>query len=229
MISVNVLSHSEYRFYSGPDHLIKQYLIFREQWYTILTWSINGEPTIMKFLYDYFPIICFFVGYKIWGIYTATAITMVASILQVGVFWFKHHRFEKLHLITLGFVILLGGSTLLFHKAIYIKWKPSIIYWVFAIVLLGSQFIGSKTVLHRILGDKINVPIKIWTRLNIAWGIFFALLGCLNLYVVYNYSTNAWVNFKLFGTLGLLLVFAIGQAFYMARYMKDDKKLSAKK
>lgn len=183
----------------------------------------------MKFLFDYFPIICFFIAYKFYGIYIATAVTMVASFLQVSYFWLKHRRFEKLHWITLALVLILGGSTLIFHKEIFIKWKPSIIYWLFTIILVITQLFGSKPLLHRMLGDKIIIPDKIWSRLNMSWAIFFLFLGILNLYVVYNFNTNSWVNFKLFGTLGLILIFAVAQAFYMARYMEDNKKLSNKK
>lgn len=178
----------------------------------------------MKFLYDYFPIICFFVAYKLYGIYIATAVTMAASALQVSVFWLFKRRFERMHVITLFFVLLLGGITLLLHDPIFIKWKPSIIYWIFSVVLLASQYLGKRRALiHRMLSDKINMPVLIWHRINLAWAVFFFFLGFLNLYVVYHYSTDAWVNFKLFGTLGLMLVFVIGQALYMARFMEEEK------
>lgn len=182
----------------------------------------------MKFLFDYFPIICFFIAYKLWGIYVATAVAMVTSALQLTFYWIKHRRFEKLHVITFAFIMILGSMTLIFHKAIFIKWKPTIVYWIFGAVLLGSHFIGKKTVMHRMLNDKITLPKKIWSRLNLSWAIFFLLLGVLNLYVVYHYDTNAWVNFKLFGTLGLMLVFIVAQAFYLARYVQSSKKISNK-
>jgi intracellular septation protein len=176
----------------------------------------------MKFFYDYFPIICFFIAYKLFGIYIATGVTMVASVLQVAFFWLWHRRFEKLHLITLALVIFLGSSTLIFHKTIFIKWKPSIIYWVFALILLFSRYFSKKPLLQKMLGDKINLPEKIWHRLNLTWTAFFIFLGALNLYVVYHYSTDGWVNFKLFGTLGLVLVFVVAQALYMTRYMEKE-------
>lgn len=181
----------------------------------------------MKFLFDYFPIIVFFVAYKLWGIYIATAITMGASLVQVGVYWLIHRRFEKFHIITMAFILVLGSFTLIFHKAIFIKWKPTIVYWIFSIVLIGSHFIGSKSLIHRMLHEKISLPQKVWNRINMSWAIFFLLLGCANLYVVYHYDTNTWVNFKLFGTLILMLVFIFGQALYMSKHMhtlkKDDK------
>ena len=177
----------------------------------------------MKLLFDYFPIIIFFAAYKIWGVYVATAATMGACALQNLAYWFKNRRFEKLHLITLLSVLILGGFTLFFHNAIFIKWKPSIIYWLFAFALLVSHFFSHKNLLHRMLGDKIILPRHVWGNLNIAWSVFFIFLGGLNVYVIYHYDTNAWVNFKLFGTLGLTLLFTVLQAFYMAKYIQDDK------
>lgn len=175
----------------------------------------------MKLLFDYFPIICFFIAYKFFGIFIATEVTMAACILQNITYWLMHKRFEKLHLITLLSVLILGGFTLFFHNIIFIQWKPTIIYWIFAGVLLFSQFFSHKNVLIRMLGDKISLPQKIWNTLNIAWSVFFIFLGFLNIYVIYHYSTNAWVNFKLFGTLGLTLAFTIAQAIYMSRHIQS--------
>ncbi len=177
----------------------------------------------MKFLFDYFPIICFFIAYKVWGIYVATAVAMVVSLLQVGAYWLRYRRFEKLHVITMLFILILGGATLIFHKAIFIKWKPTIVYWIFSLALLFSQFITKHTLMHRMFKDKIELPVKVWSRINLSWALFFVFLGGLNLYVVYHYDTNVWVNFKLFGTLGLILVFVIAQALYMSRYLRDPK------
>lgn len=178
----------------------------------------------MKLLFDYFPIICFFVAYKLYGVFVATGVTMGACFIQNLVYWLIHKKLEKLHLITLISVFILGGFTLLFHKAIFIQWKPSIIYWAFAIVLLFSRYITKKNLLSRMLGDKIALPEKIWNHLNLAWSLFFIFLGLLNVYVIYHYSMNAWVNFKLFGTLILTLVFTIGQAIYMSRHIKNNDK-----
>lgn len=175
----------------------------------------------MKFLFDYFPIICFFIAYKIGGIYTATAVAIATSILQVGVYWLRHKKFEKMHVITMLFIVILGGATLIFHRSIFIKWKPTIVYWIFSLVLLVSQFTTKKTLMQRMFKDKIELPLKVWSRLNMSWAIFFLGLGFLNLYVVYHYNTNAWVNFKLFGTLGLMMAFIIAQAVYMSRHMLD--------
>jgi intracellular septation protein len=183
----------------------------------------------MKFLFDYFPIICFFVAYKLWGIYVATAVTMATSFIQICVFWLCYRRFEKLHIITFVMVMLLGGSTLIFHKDIFIKWKPTIVYWAFGLTLLGSQIFSKKTIMQHMLDEKVSLPVLIWRRLNISWGIFFLVLGFINVYVIYNFSTNTWVNFKLFGTLGIIMVFAVAQSLYMSKYMQADKELPKKK
>ena len=174
----------------------------------------------MKLLFDFFPIILFFIAYKLFGIYVATAVAMLASFLQVAGFWFKHHRFESTHLITLVIILLLGSATIFLHDAMFIKWKPTVVYWIFALLFLGTQFIGNKTLIQRMIGGKITLPNFVWNRLNLLWGIFFAVMGVANLYVVYNFTTNAWVNFKLFGTLGLTIVFVVLQSFYIARYIE---------
>lgn len=178
----------------------------------------------MKLLFDYFPIICFFVAYKWFGVYVATAVTMAACVLQNIIYRLRNKRFEKLHVITLASVLVLGSFTLIFHKAIFIQWKPSIIYWIFAAILLFGHYVSRKNVLARMLGDKIILPDRIWNQLNMAWALFFIFLGFLNVYVIYHYSMNAWVNFKLFGTLGLTLVFTIAQAIYMSRHVQAEEQ-----
>ena len=176
----------------------------------------------MKLLFDYFPIICFFIAYKFFGVYTATSVTMGACALQNIVYWLIHKRFENLHLITLVSVFVLGTFTLIFHTPQFIQWKPTIIYWIFAGILLFAQFMTKKNLLTRMLGDKITLPDRVWSHLNISWSVFFIFLGFLNIYVMYHYSLNAWVNFKLFGTLGLTVVFIIAQAVYMSRHMEPQ-------
>src|SRR5690606_15227979 len=111
--------------------------------------------------------------------------------------------------------------TLLLHDAMFIKWKPTVIYWAFAIVFFGSQFIGEKTLIQRMMENNISLQKPIWSRLNVSWGLFFAILGILNLYVIYHFDTNTWVNFKVFGGLGLTFVFVILQAVYLGRHIKS--------
>jgi len=177
----------------------------------------------MQLLYDFLPIVLFFIVYKLSNIYMATAAAMIMTLLQVSIYRIRHHKFDQLQFITLVLIMVLGGATLILHKPIFIKWKPSAIYWVFALIFLGSHFIGKKTVIQYLMGSKIELPSIAWSRLNFSWAIFFLLMGFLNIYVVYHYSTNTWVNFKLFGILGLTVVFMLLQAFYLAKYLKEDQ------
>ncbi len=176
----------------------------------------------MKLLIDFFPILLFFISYKIFGIYIATIVTMIASLLQIGLFWLKYRRIELTHIIALILISVLGTATLLLHNAIFIKWKPTAIYWVLALLFLGSQIIGSKPFIQRLIGNKISLPQNIWHRLNLSWAIFFACMGGVNLYVAYNFSTDIWVNFKLFGFLGSTIVFGVLQSLYMRKYLKQE-------
>lgn len=176
----------------------------------------------MKFLYDFFPILLFFIAYKFYGIYVATATAIVATVAQVALFWLRHRRFEKMHLITLGIITVFGGATLILHDPVFIKWKPTIAYWLFAMAFLGSQFVGEKSLIERMMGHAIQTTHSVWTRLNLAWIVFFIAMGFVNLYVAYNYAEATWVNFKLFGLMGLTLVFVLGQGVVLARYIQDE-------
>lgn len=174
----------------------------------------------MKFLFDLLPVLLFFIAYKLDGIYVATAVLIVTSLAQVAWLWFRHRRIEKMPLITALLVLLLGGATLLLHDETFVKWKPTVVNWLFALAFLGSQFIGGKTLIERMMGGAIDLPAEIWSRLNTLWVAFFALMGVANLYVAFNFATDTWVNFKLFGMLGLTLVFVVLQSFYLARHLK---------
>lgn len=178
----------------------------------------------MKFLFDFFPILLFFITYKWQGIYAATAVAIAASFIQVGLFWFKHRRFETMHLVTLALIAVLGGATLYLQDERFIKWKPTLVNWLFAAAFLGSQFIGNKPLAERMMGGSISLPAEIWRRLNGMWLLFFLAMGFANLYVVYNFDTETWVNFKLFGMMGLTLAFVIAQAFYLARHIEPEEQ-----
>ncbi|MDQ6976122.1 MAG: septation protein A [Mariprofundaceae bacterium] len=184
----------------------------------------------MKMLFDFFPVALFFAAFKLYDLYVATAVLMAASLLQTIVWWLIHRRFEKMHVITLVLVCLLGGATLLLHDEMFIKWKPSIVNWLFAAVFIGSHFIGKKVLVKRMMSDHIHLPEVIWLRLNIAWTVFFIAMGALNIFVVYNFDTDTWVNFKMFGLLGLTFVFVIAQSLMLSRYIQvpdDDKDAGA--
>lgn len=174
----------------------------------------------MKLLFDLFPILLFFLAYKLYDIYTATAVAIAAAFIQVIWFWWRHRRFETMHLITLALIAILGGATLWLQNEAFIKWKPTVVNWLFAVAFFASQFIGQKPLAERMMGTAIQLPGQIWLRLNLVWAVFFLALGFANLYVMYNYNTEIWVNFKLFGMMGLTLAFLIAQAFYLARHIK---------
>lgn len=179
----------------------------------------------MKLLFDLFPVILFFIAYKTYDIYTATAVIIIASAVQVGYVYLKHRRVEKMHIITLALVVILGGLTLILHDEAFIKWKPTIVNWGFAVVFLGSHFIGQKPIVRRMMDQAIQLPDSIWLKLSWMWIGFFIFSGLLNLYVAYNFDTDTWVNFKLFGLMALTLVFIILQGLYVSRYMQDERSL----
>jgi intracellular septation protein len=188
----------------------------------------------MKFLYDLFPLLLFFAAFKFFGIYTATAVAIAASFLQTGLFWLKHRRFETMHLITLGVISVFGGLTLLLHDETFIKWKPTLVYWILAAIMLASQLFGKKTAIERMMSAQVELPVTVWKQLNLSWGIFFVVLGAINIYVAFYYGIDLdadtrrdiWVNFKVFGLLGLTLLFVVVQAVFMAKHMQhkpEDK------
>lgn len=176
----------------------------------------------MKFLVDFLPILLFFIAYKLYDIYVATAVAIAVSVIQVGWSWFRHRKVENIQWITMGLIVVLGGLTLVLKDETFIKWKPTLVNWLFAAVFLASQYIGSKPVLQRMMAANISLPEAVWQRLNWIWVSFFTMLGAINLYVAYHYDTETWVNFKLFGMMGLTLVFIIAQGFYLSRYIKAD-------
>lgn len=184
----------------------------------------------MKLLFDLFPVVLFFIAYKMYDIYVATAVIIVATIGQVAYVYAKDKRVEKMHVITLVLILVLGGLTLVLQDENFIKWKPTIVNWGFALVFLGSHFIGEKPIIERMMGQAVHLPPIIWTRLSMMWIAFFVLAGVLNLYVAFNYSTDIWVDFKLFGLMGLTLLFIVLQGFYISRYMQEaDSKAEAAK
>jgi intracellular septation protein len=183
----------------------------------------------MKFLFDFFPLVAFLIAFyypedREQGIYLAIQVLIIASAIQIIIYWLITRKFEKMHVITLILTVILGGATLLLKDVRFIKWKPTAVNWVFALVFLGSQFIGKKPIIRRMMDHAISVPDEIWTKLNIGWVVFFIFSGIANLYVVYNFSTEFWVNFKVYGLLGLTFIFAIAQAMYMSQHIKDIKE-----
>jgi intracellular septation protein len=176
----------------------------------------------MKLLFDLLPIVLFFIAYKLAGIYVATGVLIAATLAQVGWTWLRQRQVEKMPLFTAGLVLVLGGATLILHDPMFVKWKPTVVDWLFTVVLVGSHFIGEKTLLERMMGSQLELPAPVWVKLTFAWAAFFLIMGLANLYVAFTFDENTWVNFKLFGMLGLTLLFVLAQAVYMSRYLKSD-------
>lgn len=188
----------------------------------------------MKQFIDFIPLILFFIVYKIspqavdilghsfmvGGIFSATAVLIASSIVVYGILYIQQGKLEKSQWLTLAGCLVFGSLTLAFHSETFLKWKAPVVNWVFALVFAGSHFIGDRLLIQRIMGHALTLPQAIWTRLNIAWIVFFLFCGAANLYVAFTYQAF-WVDFKVFGSLGMTLIFLIGQGIYLARHLHD--------
>lgn len=177
----------------------------------------------MKLLFDFLPIVVFFLTFKLYDIYTATAVAIAASILQVGLLWLRYRTVERMHLITLVMIVVLGGATLILHDELFIKWKPTAINWAFAMVFLVSPWFMKKPLIQMMMEKGVSLSDAIWQRLNLIWVAFFIVMGCANWYVFTYFDTNTWVNFKLFGTLGLTLLFVLLQAAFLSKHIQNNQ------
>ncbi|MBI2315905.1 MAG: septation protein A [Betaproteobacteria bacterium] len=178
----------------------------------------------MKFLFDLFPVILFFVAFKVAGIYVATAVAIAASLAQVGWLKFRGRKVDKMMWVSLAIIIVFGGATLALQDETFIKWKPTVLYWAFGASLMGAQIFFRRNLIRIMLAEQVSMPEAVWSRLNWSWIGFFVFMGAANLYVAYNFSTDTWVNFKLFGGMGLMLVFVILQAVYLARNIQEKEQ-----
>lgn len=200
----------------------------------------------MKILFDLLPIILFFGAYKLAGsndvaahelatrwlgdgipatqapILIATAVAIFATCLQIAWVWWRHRKVDRMMWISLALISVLGGATLVFHNPDFIKWKPTALYWLFAVVLAGSALLLRKNLIRSMLEHQVRLPDPVWARLNVAWASFFLFMGGLNLYVAYSFSEDTWVNFKMFGGLGLMLLFVLGQGYYLSRHIEEE-------
>jgi intracellular septation protein len=174
----------------------------------------------VKFLFDFFPLIVFFVAFKAADIYVATGMAIAATVVQIGWVLARRKKVSNLQWTSLVIIVLFGGATLILRDETFIKWKPTVLYW-----LTGATFLGAlafKTNLVKaVMGEGIALPEPIWTRLAVAWGVFFLFKGALNLWVAYHFSTDVWVNYKVFGSVGLILAFVIAQALWLSKYVQD--------
>jgi intracellular septation protein len=178
----------------------------------------------MKLLFDLFPVILFFIAFKVFNVYVATGAAIVATIAQIGWVKWRHGKVDTMLWVSFAIIAVFGGATLILHDETFIKFKPTILYWVFAIILLGSNLLLKKNLMRTLLKEKITLPTKVWNQVNLGWSLFFVLLGVVNLYVAFNFSTDAWVNFKLFGTTGMMLVFVLLQAMALSKYVQEEKE-----
>lgn len=177
-----------------------------------------------KLLFDLFPLVLFFVAYRLADIYVATGVAMAAGVLQIA--WLKgmRRRIEPMHWVNLAIIVVFGGATLFLQNDAFIKWKPTVLYWLFGGVIVGSQLIFKRNVLRSMMGSQITLPEPAWTRMAWSWAGFFIVAGALNLFVAFSgwFTESEWVTFKVFGLFGLLLVFVVLQSIFLAKHMKDD-------
>ena len=178
----------------------------------------------MKQFFDFIPLLVFFAVYKFYDIYTATAALMVVTVLQIAITWFTLRKLEKMHLITLGMVLVFGGFTLFFHDDAFIKWKVTVINLLFSAALLVSQFVLKKPLIKQMLGKEMQLPDAIWNRVNLAWAGFFAVAAATNTYIAFHLPQEVWVNFKVFGLLGMTLLFTVATVFYLYRHLPAEQE-----
>ena len=181
----------------------------------------------MKLLFELFPVLLFFVAYKIYGIFVATAVMIITSLLQAFYLWRRNGAIPTMHWVTLGLVVFFGGLTLVLQDPTFVKIKPTIVNWLFASAFIIAPFIGGKTLPQRMMEANVELPESKWKSLNVAWILFFIVLGGLNVAVAFNFSEDAWVNFKLYGLMGLTFLFALAQGFYIARHMQHSELMEA--
>jgi intracellular septation protein len=175
----------------------------------------------MHFLADYFPLLLFFVAFKLWGIYTATAVAIVASVVQIAYFRLHRGRVAPVHWVSLAIIAVFGGATLLLHDETFIKWKPTVLYWLFALILAAGRLVFRRNLISALLAG-MTLPEPVWARLTWAWVAFLAAMGAANLYVAANFTTDAWVNFKVWGGIGLFMLAAVATVASVARYLPEE-------
>lgn len=191
----------------------------------------------MKQLIDFIPLLLFFVVYKldprtvdiaghslsVGGIYSATAVLIISSLVVYGVLFVNQRKLEKSQWLTLIACLVFGSLTLAFHSETFLKWKAPVVNWLFALAFIGSHFIGDRLLIKRVMGHALTLPDAVWTRLNIAWIMFFIFCGAANLFVAFTFE-RFWVDFKVFGSLGMTLLFLVGQGLYLSRYLQDSPR-----
>jgi intracellular septation protein len=199
----------------------------------------------MKLLFDLFPVIVFFAAYQ-WGtaqpdaaqsvldavgvhlltgakpgVFLATLVAILATLLQVARVWIRHRKVEAMLWVSFALIVIFGGATLFLQDEVFIKWKPTVLYWMFALALGLAPLLFERNLIRMLMEKQVTLPDAVWDRLNLGWTAFFVFMGVANLFVAFRFSTDTWVDFKLFGTLGLMLVFILGQSVYLTRHLKE--------
>nr|WP_186348391.1 septation protein A [Pseudomonas lundensis] len=196
--------------------------------------------TVKQFI-DFIPLLLFFIVYKIepriveiaghsltfGGIFSATAMLIASSVVVYGILFFKQRKLEKSQWLTLIACLVFGSLTLAFHSETFLKWKAPVVNWLFALVFAGSHFIGNTLLIKRVMGHALTLPDAVWTRLNLAWIAFFVFCGAANLFVAFTFQ-SIWVDFKVFGSLGLTVLFLVGQGIYLSRHLHDSDTPTSK-
>jgi intracellular septation protein len=177
----------------------------------------------MKFLFDLFPVFLFFVAFKLFDIYVATAVAIAATFLQIGWLKWKGRKVDTMMWVTLVIIVVFGGATLALHDETFIKWKPTVLYWMFGLAIAVAELGFRRNLVRAMLAEQVRLPNAVWARLNWSWAGFFAFMGAANLYIAFNFSTDTWVNFKLFGGMGLMLLFVVLQAAFLARHLEEKQ------
>jgi len=186
----------------------------------------------MKLLFDFFPVVFFYITFnyykeplgEVQAMVYATAVLMAATVMQVAINWFKNRKVEKMHIAVLVLAMVFGGATIYFQDKAYLIWKVTIVNWLFAVVFFASHFIGHSHIVKRMMSKSVDLPELIWDRLSYMWIIFFVVLGAINLIVAQNVDFDTWVDFKLFGLLGLTVLFVVIQTIYLSRHIKEVKE-----
>jgi intracellular septation protein len=177
----------------------------------------------MKFFFDLLPVLAFFVAFQLAGIYVATAVAIATTFVQVAWLKLRGKRVDAMLWASLVIIVVFGGATLVLQDETFIKWKPTVLYWLLGAVLGAAPLVFRRNLIRAMLSEQVRLPDPVWRRLNWSWVGFFVFMGGLNLYVAFNYSTDLWVNFKLFGGMGLMLVFVVVQALFLARHVEDKQ------
>ena len=177
----------------------------------------------MKFLFDFFPLILFFVAFKFAGIFVATGIAIAATLAQIGWSLLARHRIAAMQWTSLAVIVVFGGATLVLHDETFIKWKPTVLYLAFGGVLAAGKLLWRRDLLAVVMKE-IALPAPIWTRLTWSWVIFFAAMALANWYIAFHFPTETWVNFKVWGGIGLFLAFALVQGLFLARHVTEPTR-----